>query len=154
MNWQSRLWTKFRAPWPARFAALIMPAASAGLLILCNFLYRSDLAQDALWLYRWGGHGILILLFFLGLLSPVVSRFVLSTDRKRYLILVSGFLCLMATLWSGSSFYSDDALRHELDGNYIVRGLPLYCMSPNELGPACDRALIHTDSQTFTRIDT
>ncbi|MCB1305951.1 MAG: hypothetical protein KDK37_16800, partial [Leptospiraceae bacterium] len=30
--------------------------------------------------------------------------------------------------------FSDDSLRHELDGYYILRNLPLYCMSPLELG--------------------
>lgn len=72
----------------------------------------------------WGGDAALS-----GALFPAEPS-VWRVRLRALLALLPAYLLLGA----GGYSFSDDAVRHELDGAYIAAGLPLYCLSPDELG--------------------
>ncbi len=145
MNLRSRLWKRLQAPWLANSFLFFIPALAAGMILLLDVLAHTGPGTEPA-LTPWQGHGILFILFALGFLAPVFAQRLVSFRPRNYYILAFGLLSIYALMGQGGTFYSDDAIRHELDGHYIVRGLPLYCMSPLELGPVGGEALVQTDS--------
>ncbi|MCB1170526.1 MAG: hypothetical protein KDK25_09345 [Leptospiraceae bacterium] len=127
--------------WQAK--ALILPVLWAGLILLLEPVTRSSQWPPAIrYLFfssefaalkdigGYAGKSLLILLF----LGGIYSFRVVSVAARFPTLALATLLLGYGLLSGGGTFFSDDALRHEVDGAYIARNLPLYCMSPDELG--------------------
>ena len=133
MKWPSKLWKKLRKLWLVNLISA-QPVAAAGLVILLASLPQTQWARSNTEAYSSFGYLFLILIFFLGLLAPAFARQVLRSGGLKPWFYLVGLLASYLFFFSGSYFYSDDSIRHELDGHYIARGLPLYCLGPQQLG--------------------
>ena len=161
MNWPKKLWLKLQAPWLAN-TVLSVPAISAGTVILLNYLpallfgHTDGIASGESFGSRYSlpGYCLLFFLFAAGMLAPLAAHKLQSPELKSSsskkslfspaLFYRAGLLLLYVSLIPGGHFFSDDSVRHELDGNYIARGWPLYCLSPNQLGLPEGRSIVST----------
>ncbi|MCB1138722.1 MAG: hypothetical protein KDK23_08200 [Leptospiraceae bacterium] len=132
--------------WQARI--LILPLIWAGFIYLLNLAGQYSGWPRSTWLFDAsdfpgasgfsGGAGIIgyaaktiILLLFVG---GTISFRVASVAHRFPVLALASLLLSYGLLSGGGTFFSDDAIRHEVDGAYIARDLPLYCISPDELG--------------------